>query len=100
MQLNGTRVSLFYLIGLFDLWTGLRTLLIDAIGAYWIAAKIRGPYMPWIGFIFLMGHMSINHIIRQYRADPHAVDITGKRSYNESHRLHQLSMIQVHRWSW
>ncbi|KAI9793390.1 MAG: lysophospholipid acyltransferase [Peltula sp. TS41687] len=70
-------VSLFYLIGLFDLWSGLRTLLIDAIGVYWIAAKIRGPYMPWIGFVFLMGHMSINHIIRQSRADPHTVDITG-----------------------
>lgn len=33
--------------------------------------------MPWIGFIFLMGHMSLNHIIRQSINNPSAVDITG-----------------------
>lgn len=33
--------------------------------------------MPWIGFIFLMGHMSISHIYRQILDDPAVVDITG-----------------------
>jgi len=33
--------------------------------------------MPWVGFVFLMGHMSINHIARQAANDPHTVDITG-----------------------
>ncbi|KAF2680133.1 MBOAT family protein-like protein [Lentithecium fluviatile CBS 122367] len=70
-------VSMFYLVGLFDLWSGLRTLVISAYGAYAIAAKINSPYMPWIGFVFLMGHMSINHIIRQNVNDPSSVDITG-----------------------
>ncbi|KAI9751387.1 MAG: lysophospholipid acyltransferase [Lichina confinis] len=70
-------VSLFYLVGLFDLWVGIRTLLISSTGAYLIAANIRGPYMPWIGFVFLMGHMSISHILRQYRATPEVVDISG-----------------------
>ena len=70
-------MSLFYLVGLFDLWVGIRTLLISSTGAYLIAANIRGPYMPWIGFVFLMGHMSISHILRQYRATPEVVDISG-----------------------
>lgn len=70
-------VSLFYLIGLFDLWTGIRTLFISAAGAYAISAYVRGPMMPWIGFVFLMGHMSVNHIDRQIRAAPGDVDITG-----------------------
>ncbi|KAF2744273.1 MBOAT family protein-like protein [Sporormia fimetaria CBS 119925] len=70
-------VSLFYLIGLFDLWDGLRTLLISSAAAYVISAKIKSPYMPWIGFVFLMGHMSINHIDRQRRNDDSVVDITG-----------------------
>jgi len=56
----------------------LRTIAISAIGAYTIAAKIKGPLMPWIGFVFLMGHMSISHIDRQVRGDPAVVDITGK----------------------
>ncbi|KAI9881997.1 MAG: hypothetical protein M1823_006284, partial [Watsoniomyces obsoletus] len=70
-------VSLFYLIGLFDLWAGLRALLISSVGAYVIAAKIHGPYMPWVGFVFLMGHLSINHLSRQSRGDPGVIDITG-----------------------
>lgn len=34
--------------------------------------------MPWIGFVFVMGHMSINHIYRQFANAPDMVDITGK----------------------
>jgi lysophospholipid acyltransferase len=70
-------VSLFYLVGLFDLWAGLRTILISSVAAYAIAYYIDGSFMPWIGFIFLMGHMSVNHIIRQATNNPSAVDITG-----------------------
>ncbi|KAA8572641.1 hypothetical protein EYC84_003240 [Monilinia fructicola] len=49
-------VSSFYLLGLFDLWGGTRTLAISSIGAYCIAKYVQGPFMPWIGFVFLMGH--------------------------------------------
>ena len=76
-------VSLFYLIGLFDLWTGIRTILISSVGAYMIAYHVEGPFMPWIGFIFVMVHMSINHIYRQFADTPDKVDITGKL---EGHR--------------
>lgn len=70
-------VSLFYLVGLFDLWDGLITLFISAAAAYIIAWKIESPYMPWVGFVFLMGHMSISHIYRQILNDDSVVDITG-----------------------
>ncbi|OAL02374.1 MBOAT family protein-like protein [Phaeosphaeriaceae sp. SRC1lsM3a] len=70
-------VSMFYLVGLFDMWAGLRTFIISAGGAYLISSRINSPYMPWIGFVFLMGHMSMNHIIRQNVNDPGTVDITG-----------------------
>lgn len=33
--------------------------------------------MPWIGFVFLMAHMSINQLERQFANNPSAVDITG-----------------------
>ena len=68
---------MFYLVGLFDLWAGLRTIFISAAGAYVIASRIDSPFMPWIGFVFLMGHMSVNHIIRQSVNDSSAVDISG-----------------------
>ncbi|RFU33904.1 1-acylglycerol-3-phosphate O-acyltransferase/1-acylglycerophosphocholine O-acyltransferase, partial [Scytalidium lignicola] len=70
-------VSTFYLVGLFDLWDGARTLAISSIGAYCIAKYIQGPFMPWIGFVFLMGHLSINQLTRQFIGDPSLIDITG-----------------------
>lgn len=33
--------------------------------------------MPWIGFFFVMGHMSVSHIQRQIANTPDVVDITG-----------------------
>lgn len=70
-------VSTFYLVGLFDLWDGARTLAISSVGAYAIAQYVDGPFMPWIAFVFLMGHLSINQLARQFRNDPGIVDITG-----------------------
>ncbi|KAL2164513.1 hypothetical protein VTH06DRAFT_3729 [Thermothelomyces fergusii] len=71
-------ISIFILVGLFDLWDGLRTMLVSAGGTYAIAKFLRGSrYMPWVGFVFLMGHMSINHIARQIANNPRSVDITG-----------------------
>ena len=53
-------------------------MLISAAGAYAIAKFLRGsPYMPWIGFVFTMGHLSYSHITRQAAADPSIIDITG-----------------------
>lgn len=36
--------------------------------------------MPWIGFVFLMGHMSANQLRRQFANAPGKVDITGRPS--------------------
>lgn len=33
--------------------------------------------MPWVGFLFLMGHMSANQLRRQFANSPQTVDITG-----------------------
>ena len=70
-------IAVFYLVGLFDLWSGLALVIFDATGTYLIAKYISGPYMPWIGFTFLMGHMSISHIYRQLADSPDSTDITG-----------------------
>lgn len=70
--------SIFYLVGLFDLWRGLASLLASAAGTYCIAKYLqKSPYMPWIGFVFLMCHMSLGHIRRQVANSPSMVDITG-----------------------
>ena len=33
--------------------------------------------MPWLGFVWLMGHMSVSHIYRHLEDNPSSVDITG-----------------------
>lgn len=55
----------------------MRTVAISAVGTYAIAQNIKSPLMPWISFVFLMVHLSINQIQRQILADPGVVDITG-----------------------
>ncbi|RMZ82738.1 hypothetical protein DV738_g1551, partial [Chaetothyriales sp. CBS 135597] len=69
--------TIFYLVGLFDLWDGLRTILYDAVAIYALAYYVDGTLMPWIGFVFLMSHMSISHIHRQIVNDPGIIDVTG-----------------------
>ncbi|KAI1354570.1 membrane-bound O-acyltransferase domain-containing protein 1 [Xylaria sp. FL0043] len=70
--------GVFYLVGLFSLWAGLRTLFISSAVTYGLASYLRtSPYMPWIAFVFLMGHMAVNQLSRQFAGNPSAVDITG-----------------------
>ena len=65
-------------MGLFDLWDGALALAISSGGTYCIAKFLRtSAYMPWIGFAFVMGHMSISHIWRQIANSPSSVDVTG-----------------------
>lgn len=33
--------------------------------------------MPWLAFVFVMGHMSVSHVYRQFANAPDKVDITG-----------------------
>ena len=67
-----------FLLGLFDMWDGLITLFISAGGIYCIAKFMRtSPYMPWIGFAWTMGHLSVSQIWRQMNDSPDVVDITG-----------------------
>lgn len=73
-------VSLFYLVGIFSLWTGIRTLLISSLGTYLITKYFSTPLMPWINFLFLMGHLFSSHIKSQLFVedyDTNAIDITG-----------------------
>lgn len=71
-------MSLFFLLGVYDLWNGLWILLTAALGTYAIAFGIKGPMMPWIAFVFVMGQMSVSHLIRQiYETPDTVVDYTG-----------------------
>jgi len=72
------RISLFFLVGVFDLWTALWTLIISSVGTYALTFGIQGPMMPWVVFVFVMGHLSVSQMIRQFHRVPDTViDNTG-----------------------
>lgn len=72
-------VSAFYVFGILSLRLGLQTLLILSGGCYFITRYIRTSQMPWINFLFLMGHLAYSHIHAQFFNvyDPTVIDITG-----------------------
>ncbi|KAI1384490.1 MBOAT-domain-containing protein [Hypoxylon trugodes] len=70
--------GLFYLIGLYSLWSGVRTLFISSAVTYGLAYYLRtSAYMPWVAFVFLMSHMAVNQLTRQFADNPSTIDITG-----------------------
>lgn len=79
-MLTFCRISAFYLVGIFSLWAGLRTLLVSSLASYAITKYFRSPLMPWANFAFVMGHLLLNHIHAQMFVDDfdtNLIDITG-----------------------
>ncbi|KAG4304001.1 hypothetical protein PORY_002524 [Pneumocystis oryctolagi] len=70
-------VSLFFLVGIFNLWYGVQTVLISTAGVFIIVQYLKGHYMPYVAFAFLIGHLSINHLYRQYGNIDDEFDVTG-----------------------
>lgn len=71
-------VSTFFFIPVLNLPWGFTQLLASVLGTYFIAANVKGPMMPWIAFTFVMGHLTINHIIRAlYELSYETIEITG-----------------------
>lgn len=78
MNASDDSISLFILVGVFDLWNGLWIMLSGAVGTYLLTFRIKGPMMPWIVFVFVMGQLSISQLIRQfYRIPTTVIDYTG-----------------------
>ncbi|KAK9468956.1 MBOAT, membrane-bound O-acyltransferase family-domain-containing protein [Lipomyces arxii] len=77
-QIFCVAVSGFYLLGIFSLKYGLRTLMISSLGTYAIAKYMKSTLMPWAAFVFVMGHLTISHIGRyKHPESDGVVDITG-----------------------
>lgn len=71
-------ISLFFLLGVFDLKGGVLILLVSALATYYIAKYYASPQMPWIVFFMVMGQLSVTHLKRQLGLIPwDQVDISG-----------------------
>ncbi|KAG8218294.1 MBOAT, membrane-bound O-acyltransferase family-domain-containing protein [Butyriboletus roseoflavus] len=71
-------ISVCFFIPVLHLEWGFLQFLGSVLGTYVIAANFRGSNMPWIVFTFVMGHLTINHLIRVvYGLGYETVEITG-----------------------
>ncbi|KAK7695571.1 hypothetical protein QCA50_000207 [Cerrena zonata] len=71
-------ISLFYLVAMLDLWGGSLQLIGSALGTYFLSASIKSSNMPWIVFVFVMGHLTYNHVIRAiYGLSYETFEVTG-----------------------
>ncbi|KAG5513198.1 hypothetical protein PMAC_001568 [Pneumocystis sp. 'macacae'] len=85
-------ISLIFLVVIFDLWYGVQTVLISTTCAYIIVQYVKGPYMPYVAFVFLIGHLSINsHFYRQYLNTDERVDVTC---------VHMVLCIKLSAFAW
>ncbi|CCM03379.1 uncharacterized protein FIBRA_05509 [Fibroporia radiculosa] len=57
-------VTSFYLLGILNIPFAYFQLLGDILATYFIAGNVKSPRMPWIVFGVIMGHLTLNHIIR------------------------------------
>lgn len=76
-------MSVVFLFGVMNLASGIRTLLISSMFTFLITRFYHSAFMPHLNFIFVMGHLSLNHIYAQFFVDlpaieaAKAVDITS-----------------------
>ncbi|KAF8897151.1 MBOAT, membrane-bound O-acyltransferase family-domain-containing protein [Infundibulicybe gibba] len=71
-------VSLFFFFPVLKIYSAFFQLLASIVGTYFIAKFNRSPNMPWIVFVFVMGHLTINHVIRAiYQLSYETMEVTG-----------------------
>ncbi|KAF9649614.1 MBOAT-domain-containing protein [Thelephora ganbajun] len=71
-------VTLLYLLAMLNMFNAFLQLLLDILVTYYLAKGMTDKRMPWLVFIFVMGHLLINHIIRAFfDLSYETVEVTG-----------------------
>ncbi|KAG8856794.1 lysophospholipid acyltransferase [Tulasnella sp. 330] len=69
-------ISVFFLLGMLHLWTGMLHVVGSAMATYILAAVMKGRAMPWTVFAVVMSHLLLSHWNR-YMWPTDAVEISG-----------------------
>ncbi|KAG6833590.1 hypothetical protein H0H87_004217 [Tephrocybe sp. NHM501043] len=77
-HLFSVAVALFFFFPVLKLYQGFFQLLASILGTYFLAAYDKSYRMPWLVFVFVMGHLTVNHVIRAiYGLSYETMEITG-----------------------
>ncbi|KAK7471090.1 Lysophospholipid acyltransferase [Stygiomarasmius scandens] len=71
-------VSLFFFFPMLKMYSAFFQLLADVLVTYYVAKLSWSPKMPWILFVFTLGHLMVNHIIRAlFALSYETMEVTG-----------------------
>jgi len=71
-------IALFFFFPILKMYSAFFQLLASVIGTYVIARLNHSSRMPWIVFVFVMGHLTINHVVRaMYQLSYETMEVTG-----------------------
>ncbi|KAJ7162609.1 endoplasmic reticulum protein [Mycena crocata] len=71
-------ITLLFFFPILNLYSAFFQLLASVLGTYCLTRYYNGPKMPWIVFTFVMGHLTINHVIRSiYNLSYETLEVTG-----------------------
>ncbi|KAL3232385.1 Lysophospholipid acyltransferase [Nakaseomyces bracarensis] len=108
-------MCMVYIVGVMNLLGGVRTLLISSMFTYFTTKYYKSSLMPHLVFVFVMGHLALNHSYVQFFVDKapgqNSVDITSAQmvlamkltsfawsyhdgAYTEDHKFEELSSYQ------
>lgn len=71
-------ISFIYLFGIMNLPSGFRTLFISSTFTFLITRFYHSAFMPHVNFVFVMGHLALNHIYAHFVSNSSNVNINSQ----------------------
>ncbi|TFK43038.1 MBOAT, membrane-bound O-acyltransferase family-domain-containing protein [Crucibulum laeve] len=77
-HLFSVTVAVFFFFPVLKIYSAFFQLLASILATYFIAKYDRSSKMPWVVFVIVMGHLTINHVIRAvYGFSYETMEVTG-----------------------
>ncbi|KAF8164820.1 endoplasmic reticulum protein [Crassisporium funariophilum] len=71
-------VAMFFFFPVLKIYSAFFQLLASISATYFIAKYHKGNSMPWVVFVIVMGHLTVNHVIRAiYGTSYETMEVTG-----------------------
>lgn len=92
-------ISLVYVFGVLNLASGFRTLLISSTFTFLITRFYKSDFMPHINFVFVLGHLALNHIYAHFASTSNDVNINQQIDITSSQMVMVMKLTSF-AWSY
>ncbi|KAJ6627426.1 endoplasmic reticulum protein [Mycena sp. CBHHK59/15] len=71
-------ITLLFFFPVLQIYSAFFQLLASVLGTYYLTRYYKSSKMPWVAFVFVMGHLTINHVIRSIKNFSYeTLEVTG-----------------------